>query len=239
MDFLSVISSNEVLEVFSFVVNLIFIFVVFIFAVKFLGKSALAQLTPYDFGAIIFLSYLAFEAIKIDGIVQALIGMIVVTCVHLIISKLSLYNWINQFIIGNPTILIKHSEVIYNNLRKNKYSLAELLSNLRASGYPDIQDIEYAILEPNGEISILPKKELVPVTPKDLHINVEYKGLPIAVVIEGKIQKKNLKLINKNDEWLKKELAANGYQQIKHIIYASVRGTDHSLTVNTIENNKL
>lgn len=220
---------------FVFVVKLIFIFIVFIFAVKFLGKSALAQLTPYDFGAIIFLAYLAFGAVKIDGMPEALIGMFVITFVHLIISKLSLFNWLNHFIIGNPTILIKHSKVIYKNLRKSRYSLAELLSNLRASGYPDIQDIEYAILEPNGEISILPKKEMVPVTPKDLQMKVEYSGLPIAVVVEGKVQKQNLKVINKNEEWLMKELKAKGYHQMKNIFYASVRDTDHSLTVNTKE----
>ncbi|HWK21434.1 MAG TPA: DUF421 domain-containing protein [Ureibacillus sp.] len=122
---------------------------------------------------------------------------------------------------------------LYINLRKSRYSLAELLSNLRTAGYPDIQDIEYAILEANGEISILPKKELIPITPKDLHMKVKYNGLPIAVVIEGKVQKHNLKLINKNEEWLKQELKAKGYHQIKEIFYASVRDTNHSLTVNT------
>ncbi|MGM0878149.1 MAG: DUF421 domain-containing protein [Bacillota bacterium] len=220
-----------------FLVKLIFIFIVFILAVKLLGKSALAQLTPHDFGAIIFLSYLAFETIKVNGLMEGIIGIIVITCVHLFISKLSLLNWLNPFIIGKPTILIKHSKIIYKNLRKSRYSLAELLSNLRTSGYPDIQDIEYAILEANGEISILPKKELVPITSKDLNIKVKYNGLPIAVVIEGKVQKHNLKLINKNEEWLKQELKAKGYHQIKEIFYASVRDTDHSLTVNTIDVN--
>jgi Protein of unknown function (DUF421) len=68
----------------------------------------------------------------------------------------------------------------------------------------DLEGIEYAILEPNGEISILPKKDISP--PKDLNMNVEFSGLPIAVVIEGKIQHKNLKLMNKSEQWLQKEL---------------------------------
>ena len=79
------------------------------------------------------------------------------------------------------------------------------MSGLRTARYPDI---EYAILEATGEISILSREELVPVTPKDLHKKVEYHGFPIAVVIEGKVQKRNLKLINKNEEWLKQELKA-------------------------------
>lgn len=217
-----------------FLVKSIYIYIVFILAVRILGKSAIAQLTPHDFGAILFLSYLTFGTIKVEGVMEGNIGIIVITCVHLIISKLSLLNLLNPFIIGKPTILIKHSKIIYKNLRQSRYPLAELLSNLRKSGYPDIQDIEYAILEATGEISIIPRKELVPITPKDLHMKVKYHGLPIAVVIEGKVQKRNLKLINKNEEWLKQELKAKGYQKIKDIFYASVRDTDNSLTVNTI-----
>ena len=89
-------------EVFIFLVKLICLFIVFILAVKLLGKSALAQLTPYDFGAIIFLSYLAFGSIEVAGVMEGIIGIIVITCVHLFISKLSLLNWLNRFIIGNP-----------------------------------------------------------------------------------------------------------------------------------------
>lgn len=91
-------------------------------------------------------------------------------------------------------------------------------------------------MEATGEISILPRKDLVPITPKDLHMKVEYRGLPIAVVIEGKVQKRNLKLIHKNEKWLKEELNAKGYQ-IKDIFYAAVRDTDHSLTINTMDVN--
>ncbi|KAF0825156.1 DUF421 domain-containing protein [Cytobacillus firmus] len=215
-----------------FLVKVIFIYIVFIVAVKILGKSALAQLTPHDFGAILFLSYLAFGSIKVNGVMEGIIGIIVITCIHLFISKLSLLNKLNPFIIGKPTILIKHGKIIYRNLKESRYPLPELLSNLRTSGYPDIHDIEYAILEATGEISIFPRKELVPITPKDLHMKVEYRGLPIAVVIEGKVQKRNLKLINKNEKWLKEELKAKGYLQIKDIFYAAVRDTDHSLTIN-------
>ena len=190
-------------RMFIFLVKSIFIYIVFILAIRFLGKSALAQLTPHDFGAILFLAYLAFGSIKVESTIEGIIWIIVLTCIHLIISKLSLLNWLNPFIIGKPTILIKHGKIVYENLKKSRYPLAELLSNLRTSGHPDIQNIEYAILEATGEISILPKKEVGPVTPKDLHMKIQYKGLPLAVVIDGKIQKYNLKLINKNEKWLK------------------------------------
>ena len=124
-----------------------------------LGKSALAQLTPHDFGAIIFLSYLAFQAIPVSGALQAFLGMLVITCLHLILTKLSLFNKLNRFILGHPIILIKHGDIILR-IYKSRYPIAELLSNLRVAGYPSVHEIEYAILEANGAISILPKENL-------------------------------------------------------------------------------
>lgn len=216
---------------FLFIGKLILIFLIFITAIRLLGKSALAQLTPHDFGAIIFLAYLSFGSIKVEGMTRGIIGVAVLTIVHFLVSRFNLFNPLNRLIIGKPTILIKHGEVIPLNLKQSRYPLVELLSSIRAAGYPDIQDIEYAILEPNGEISVLPKKELVPVTPKHLKMDVDYRGLPIVVVIEGKIQQKNLTLIDKDELWLKKELQAKGYERIDNIFYAFVLDTDHSLTV--------
>ncbi len=113
-----------------------------------------------------FLSYLAFQAIPVSGALQAFLGMVVITCLHLILTKLSLFNKLNHFILGHPIILIKHGDIIFENLQKSRYPIAELLSNLRVAGYPSVHEIEYAILEANGAISILPKRELVPLTPK-------------------------------------------------------------------------
>ncbi|MDZ5609961.1 DUF421 domain-containing protein [Bacillus pseudomycoides] len=221
----------------AFLCNVTFFFLLFIIAIKLLGKSALAQLTPHDFGAIIFLSYLAFQAIPVDGIWQGIVGMIVITCLHLFITKLSLLNKLNRFILGQPTILIKHGNILFENLKQSRYPIAELLSNLRVAGYPSINEIEYAILEANGAISILPKRELVPLTPKDIHMNVKYSGLPIALIVDAHIQYDNLKLIHKNEKWLRNELLKKGLEDIKNIAFASVQETDGSFTI-SLKNKK-
>lgn len=216
---------------FIFLCNVSFFFLLFLISLKLLGKSALAQLTPHDFGAIIFLSYLAFRAIPVDGALQAIAGMIVITCLHLLITKLSLLNKLNRFILGHPIILIKHGDIVFENLKKSRYPIAELLSNLRVAGYPSVHEIEYAILEANGAISILPKRELVPLTPKDMHIDVKYAGLPIALIVDAQIQYDNLKLIHKNEKWLRKELLEKGFSNIKNIAFASVQEIDGSFAV--------
>jgi uncharacterized membrane protein YcaP (DUF421 family) len=215
--------------------KVILLFILSIVAIRFMGKTALAQLTPHDLTAIIFLATMAVSPIASEKIDQAIVGIIVVTITHVLFAKLALFRLINRFLIGHPTILIKHGKIIKANLGRSRYSLVELLASIRASGYPDVKDVEYAILEPTGEISILPKKDVIPVTPRHLNIHVEYQGLPIAVVIEGKIQEKNLKLIEKNEQWLRKQLELKGYTKLNNIFYAAVRDTDHSLTVDTGE----
>ncbi|AWC32304.1 membrane protein [Bacillus cytotoxicus] len=222
---------------FVFLSTVTFLYMLFIIVIKLLGKSALAQLTPHDFGAIIFLSYLAFGAIKIDNLFQAIMGIIIVTFLHLLITKLSLLNKLNPFILGHPTLLIKHGNILFKNLKESRYPIAELLSNLRVAGYPNVSDIEYAILEANGSISILPKRELIPLTPKDIHMDVAYASLPVAVIVDEQIQYDNLKLIHKNVDWLKKELKAKGFDTIKGIAFASVQEIDGSFAI-SLKNEK-
>lgn len=224
-------AENRSKKMILFLGKLILLFIIFIISVRFLGKAAIAQLTPFDFGAIIFLAYLAFAPIEIKGPIQGIVGMIVITFLHFLISKLNLYKWFNHIISGEPAILIKHGKLIPINLKRSRYSLMELLSTIRAAGVPDIEDIEYAILEPNGEITILPQVDLVPVTPRLLKIDTEYKGLPIAVILEGRIQNKNLELIHKDEKWLLSELEKKGYKKIKNIVYASVRDTNYSFNI--------
>ena len=105
--------------------------------------------------------------------------------------------------------------ILFLRTYKSRYPIAELLSNLRVAGYPSVHEIEYAILEANGAISILPKRELVPLTPKDLNIDVKYAGLPIALIVDSQIQYDNLKLIHKDEKWLYKELKEKELQTLK------------------------
>ena len=204
-----------------------------VIVVRFMGKTALAQFTPHDLTAIFFIVTIAMKSIEIKGMSYSFIGIMAIIIVHITLSKLSLYNRLNQFVIGEPTIMIKHGKLIKSNLTKSRFSLAELLSSIRSKGYADINDIQYAILEPNGDISVMPKEELMPVTPKMLGYERKYQGLPIAVVIEGEIQHQNLKLIHKDKQWLLHQIEAAGFIKLNTIFYAFVRDADYSLVIDT------
>ncbi|WP_411835164.1 DUF421 domain-containing protein [Peribacillus frigoritolerans] len=196
---------------FTFIGKLILLFGLVIVAMRCMGKTVLAQLTPPDLAAIVFLVTLSVSPIKANGIGQTIAGIITIVFMYLLFSKLSLFRRLNRLLIGHPSILIKHGKISKKDLRKTRFSLVELLSTIRAAGYPNIRDIDYVILEPNGELSILPNQSVVNLTPRHLNIETDYQGLPIAMVVEGKIQHKNLKLIQKDEKWLQEELPTKDF----------------------------
>lgn len=208
-------------------------FILTISIIRILGKAALAQLAPHDIAAIVFLVTIAVSPITTDKVGQAIIGLIVVAGSHLIMSRLTLVRRLNQWILGEPTILIKHGKLIKANLKRSRYSLVEVLASLRQAGYPYIHDVEYAILEPTGDISILPKKDLLAVTPNQLHIEIDDPGLPLSVIIEGRIQYKNLNIIHKDKKWLSAQLETLGITSLKDIFHATVNEQDYSVTIDT------
>ncbi|MCT8138561.1 DUF421 domain-containing protein [Anaerobacillus sp. CMMVII] len=212
-------------------IKLATLFLLVFMVMRFLGKTLLSQWTAYDLVTIIFLSYSALGAVKIKSFFQALVSIFIIAGLYLLLSKVSLVPSFTKLIIGEPTILIKHGKIINKNLKKIRYSLAELLSTVRAFGYPDIQAIEYAILEPNGKISVIPMPNLVPLTPKHMNLEVEYQGLPITVIAQGRIQIENLKLIEKTEAWLRNELKNKGYEQIETIFYAYTKDNSDTVTV--------
>ncbi|MCM3169498.1 DUF421 domain-containing protein [Peribacillus frigoritolerans] len=218
---------------FTFIGKLILLFGLVILAMRCMGKTVLAQLTPPDLAAIVFVVTLSVSPIKANGIGQTIAGIITIVFMYLLFSKLSLFRWLNRMFIGHPSILIKHGKIPKKDLRKSRFSLVELLSTIRAAGYPNIRDIDYVILEPNGELSILPNQSVANLTPRHLNIETDYQGLPVAMVVEGKIQHKNLKLIQKDEKWLQEELINQGFHQINNIFYAAVTDRDHSLIVDT------
>ena len=81
-------------------------------------------------------------------------ALVILTVLHILFSKLTLYQLINRLFLGEPTLLIKNGEILEDNLEKSKLSVAQLLSILRSKGYPQIADVEYAMLEPIGEVSM-------------------------------------------------------------------------------------
>ena len=102
------------------------------------------------------------------------------------------------------------------------YTLNDLLEQLRIKNIPNIADVEFAILETNGQLSILPKSQKRPVNPEDISLVTKYEGLPLDLVIDGEINYKNLKKANLDKNWLAAELNKKGINIIDNVFFASL-----------------
>ncbi len=204
---------------------------------RLMGKSTIIQMTPYDLVAIIIVGTIASEPLISTEYLPTVSALAILVFLHILFSKLTLWQWGNRLFLGEPTILIKNGEIVEDNIEKSRLSIAQLLSILRSKGYPKISDVEYALLEPIGEVSVIPKTENTPVTIQHLEISIEDEGLPISVIIDGKIQFRNLKLLGKSKEWLVNHLKNQDLHQ-KDILYAYVNEKTKKLNINRRTNIK-
>ena len=211
------------------------LFVLFL-VTKILGKKQVSQLSLFDYVIGISIGNFAAEmTINLES--EEFYGIIAVIIFGLIAYMVSILTMksikLRRFFMGTPTILIQNGKIIDNNFHKVKYDINDMLEQCRIKGYYDISDIEYAIVEANGELSILPREDKRPITPCDMHLNVKKDGLCANVIIDGKVMKNNLNLINKDEDWLNHELKIKG-KKLNDILLATV---DVNEKVNFYERN--
>lgn len=128
---------------------------------------------------------------------------------------------------GTPTILIDNGKILEKGLKKVKMDINDLLEECRNAGFFDMSQIESAVMEVNGKLSILPKSEYRPLTPNDMNIKVEEEYIKSPVIIDGKIMINNLKNMKKTESWLKKNLKSLGYKNIENLLLVTIDNSNN------------
>ncbi|AGK97572.1 YetF domain-containing protein [Clostridium pasteurianum] len=209
---------NIVLRVFS---ALIFLFA----ATKFLNKRSLSNLTYFDYIAATILGTIAGNLafnVKIH-ILNFILSIILVTLIISLVSYFSLkYKSFRKFFAGESTILIKNGKILKENLTSLNYSYDYLNQQLRQEKVFDICQVEFAILETSGKLSVQLKPQNCPLTSQSLYLSTKHENLAIELVLEGKVIEKNLKQNSLTQQWLYKELKKKGIENIKEVAFAAL-----------------
>lgn len=207
------------------IIRTIIVLIVLFFIAKMVGKKQISQLNLFDYIVGITIGSIAAD-ISLDLEKDLLAGLL----------SLSLYGFIaylisyitmksikaRRFFTGVPTVLVEKSKIIESGLKKTKIDINELLAEARIAGYFDLDEIDYAIMEINGNISFLPKEKNKPVTKKDMKLKSSDSGLTANVIIDSKYMENNMKAINKSKRWLDHELKVQGYNNYDNILLATV-----------------
>ena len=214
------------------VTRAIVVYIWSILLLRLMGKGLTFQQKPYDF-VVMMLIGSASAALIVNRdvpLVNALVALTVLAVLHILISLGTLNNFLKGYIGGRPDLLIRNGRIVKENLIKNQVNMEALMAGLRNKGYRRIHDVEFAILEANGQLSVIPKSQLRPVTPTDLQVNTSYEGIPTALIIEGKVVEENLKSLGLGMPWLEEEIHKRNLKGPKEVLLALL-DTDGSLYI--------
>lgn len=201
------------------------LFCTVIISLRLMGKRQIGQLQPYELVIIIMLSELA--AIPMQNVsiplLSGFIPILILLISAIALSYLSLKSErFRQILCGTPSILIEKGKIVESEMARQRYNINDLLEQLRINNVPDISDVEFAILETSGNISIIPKSNRRPVVTDDLDIKVNYEGMPLTLIIDGFLFKNNLERIKLTEEWLLGELTKHDLYDIREVLFAGL-----------------
>lgn len=185
------------------------IYILVLVVMRIMGKREISQMQPFELVIAIMIADLASVPMSDTGIpiFNGIIPILALLLFQLIISIINLKNIrLRQIICGKPQILIYRGKIDEKALKKEKITINELQERLRQNNIFTLGDVEYAILETSGEISVIQKPEKRNTIPEDFNITPEYEGIPYDLIIDGRIMYDNLKKIGKDEIWLKKQV---------------------------------
>lgn len=198
---------------------------VVIVTMRLMGKRQIGQIQPYELAVAIMISELAAVPMQNTGIplVNGIIPILTLLIAQVTLSYMSLKSIRARAIIcGRPSIIIQNGRINESVLRKEMYTLNDLLEHLRIKNIPSISDVEFAILETNGELSVIPKSQKRPITPEDMNLPTGYEGLPLDLIIDGNINQDNLSKTGRDKKWLEQELKKSGINNANDVLFASM-----------------
>ena len=215
----------------------ILVLIILFFITKMMGKKQISELNFFDYVVGITIGSIAAD-ISLDiekDMIAGIAALFIYGGISYIISLISIKSILaRRFFIGVPTVLVEKGKIIESGLRKAKIDVNDLLMEARENGYFNLDEIDYALMEVNGNISFLPKEKEKPATKKDMKIKCSNEGLTVNAIIDSKYMGNNMAAINKDSEWLNHELKIKGYDNYDNILLATI---DNEYKVTIYEKN--
>lgn len=193
----------------------IVLYIIVLIVMRLMGKREIGQLQPFELAISIMIADLASIPMTEIGIPisNGIIPILGLLFMHLLISMINLKsNRAREIICGKPRILIYRGKIDEKALKKERFSINELEEKLRSSNVMNLGDVEFAILETSGEVTVIQKPNKRNTIPEDFGIMPDYEGISYDLIIDGKVMEDNLQKIGKNYEWLRRQIEKFGFK---------------------------
>ena len=208
----------------------VILYFLIMFGLRLTGKRQIGELEPSELVLTMMISDLATVPMQDFGIplLAGVIPILTLLALSMLLSQLSLKNLrFRALLCGVPTLLIDQGRICQEAMRKNRFTIDELLEELRSQGYCDVKAVKYAVLENSGQLSILPWPREQPPSARQLHHPVEDDiSLPLILINDGRVLRSNLKKCGKSEAWLFQQLAARGFSSPRQVFLLTITGDD-------------
>ena len=186
---------------------------------KLIGHKQMSQLDFFDYITGITIGSIAAElATELEKPLKPLVAMLVYGAITVILSVItSKLPKTRKFINGSPTIIMNNGKIYRKNMKKAKIDLSEFLVLCRQEGYFNLSDIQTAIFEYNGRLTVLPVSTKRPLTPEDMELTPQAEYMNTEVIMDGRILHENLKRLGLDIKWLEKQIKEQGFKNVKEI----------------------
>ncbi|MBE5801976.1 MAG: DUF421 domain-containing protein [Clostridiales bacterium] len=192
-----------------------------VITVRLMGKRQVGQLQPFELVIAIMIADLAATPMESPDtpLWRGVAPMASLIVLHQLFSLLSLKSQrMRAFFSGRPTVVIRNGQIDYKALKKLCFNLNDLLEELRTGGVLTPTEVGTAIMETSGKLTVFPSGRYRPVSPNDLGVKTGYEGVPLTLVMDGKLEKTNLGLCGKGEAWLKEKLGEIGFEKYADVL---------------------
>ncbi|MBE6726011.1 MAG: DUF421 domain-containing protein [Ruminococcaceae bacterium] len=192
-------------------VRTVLIYFLLFIVIRCMGKRQIGELQASEFIITILLSEIASAPVTNPNLAlgDSVLSVFILLALELSVSALLLrFNSLKKLFYGSPSIVVCRGKIDIAEMRRNRMEIDELMAELRQAGYSDLNDVNYAILEDNGKLSVFPKASKAPLTPEDLSVNSEERGISHICVLDGRIAREGLRAANWDENRLTAELSS-------------------------------
>lgn len=206
------------------------VYIFFIISIKLMGKRQVGEIQVSELVITLLMSEAAaYPIIDPDiPLLYSIIPIIALLSIEVIMSYLGTKNKKFKFVFEpSPCILIEHGLIKQENLKKVRFTIEELISEIRLKGYPNLFDVDYAILESNGKLSVLPKAEFSQPTLQQLSLPTDCATISFALILSGELNQPAISDAGKSYEWVLKKVSDNGYKSVSDIFLMIIDNTDN------------
>ena len=203
----------------------IILYILIITGVRLMGKRQVGELEPSELVVSLLIADLAAVPMQDFGIplLTGIIPIFTLLSLTMILSVLTMKNTrFRVLMCGKPSIVVRDGQLDQREMQRNRYTVDELFEELRMKGCTDLEQIKYAILETNGQLSVLPYAACQPPTAAQLEVKTQEGGLPVILISDGRLMEENLHLTGHDKHWLDKQLRKRSCPSPAHVFLMTV-----------------